>query len=1030
MKPFKPTTLLSAALFSLVTVIPFLPFAKPNAARFAFEITVTSSTPGIVQLFYDIGNGMKESDSSRVLIEADKKPHRLSFAMPEGSYRALRFDPLDREGSLSFSGALIRGPDGGVVRSFAAADFVAQQQIARREVLNDQVEMTTTAGANDPIMNIRIGQPFALTASPGQNIRSVAFPFLPIFGLVLVVVGLSTRLIGPGRRLWAWLSAHPYKGVAVAAVLSVVCSSYPVIFLGKSIVSPNFSVVLLYQNFPTLPGYHEVQVESPSEADVGAIMWQHVPLSMVQRNAILKDRELPLWNRYNSAGTVLIGQGQSMFGDPLQLLVTLVNGASWAWDLKYLVAKWLLACGLGLIVLRVARHLPAAILVALAADFVGLFVYRVNHPAIFSFCYAPWILYCWVRLIVAEDRRRAAAWTLGLIAANAVEMNSGTVKEAYMLLFTMNMAGAIGLMVYAMPFLERIRRLALAAVGGLLFCLITAPIWITFKDSLHVAYTGYNDPRAYQVQPSLLLGLFDEIFYRPFCLREGVYNPSANMLFLVGLIACFINLRALAANRLALAFGLAAFLPFSLVFGLIPPQWIVQVPYLANVAHIDNSFSCGLIILIAILAGCGFVSVMRRPFQFGRGDLALGIFILLALAFPYVAFTQVVQRSTYSFLHWGETLPYSSFVWGSLAALLAAGIGFMIAGRQILRRGPSSARILALLACVLAMLWRHGWHAGIGFKDYVVTVPPRVDFQAESAAVSAVQALVETEPARVAGFEGNLFPGWNDVYRLEGICGPDALINPRYRELLQACAVDRVWDWRYIVHFEGLQQMKPVYDFLNIRYYLDYISDHDRMGSFLTPVKSADMDAYRSDTAWPRAFFTDRLAVYGQVDDLAHMIKNGDGQAFAAVQAGDAGIPTDLERNPTGRVVVPARNYRLTNNTTEFEIEATGPGVAVLSENWLIKDFQATLDGQPVSYFRVNHAFKGIRVPSAGIHQIRFTYRPHHFTVALLCCGVGLALFAGSGLWLRYRKPFQDSIEDSGLSTNGPDRDRPKLTHI
>lgn len=1030
MKLLNPMVLLSAALLSLVVIVPFLPFAKPKAFSFAFEVTVASSASGTVQLYYDIGRGMDEPDSVRVPIEGDQKPHHLRFAMPEGNYRALRFDPIDREGTISFGDALIRDPAGGAVRTFAPMDFIPLTQIERANAANGRMEITTTPGAVDPTMQVRIGEPFSLELDWRQNARVAVFRFLPVFAGILALLAVARRMTGRGHTLWTWLSGHPQSAVAWAAVISVVASSYPVIFLGKSIVSPNFGVTLLYDRTPTLPGVSDTQIQATALADIGAIMWQQVPLSMVQRDSILKDHELPFWNRYNSAGTVLIGQGQTMFGDPLHWPVILANGAAWAWDLKYLAAKWLLAFGLGLIVLRLTRHLPAALLVAGAADFVGYFVYRVNHPAIFSFCYAPWIIYCWMQIATAADRRRAAGWTLGLVIANAVEMNSGTVKEAYMLLLTMNLAGGLGLVIFPLPRLERLRRLGMAFCAGILFFLITAPIWLTFKDALHASYTAYNDPRAFQTQPSLLLGLFDEIFFRPFCVNEGIYNPSSNVLFLVGILACLVNLRALATNRLALAFGLAALVPLSLAFGLVPPQWIVHVPYLANVAQIDNTFSCGLVILIEILAGWGFATVAARPSGPSRGDFAIGALLLFALVFPYIAFTQTVQRSTYSYLHWGETLPYSPFVWGSLAVLLAAAAGFAIVSCRIIRHGPNPARILVVLACIFAMLWRHGWHVGMGFNDYVLNIPPRVDFHAASPAVSIVQARVASEPARVAGIEANLFPGWNDAYGLEGICSPDALMNPHYKELLETSGIHQVWFWRYVVHFETLAQLKPIYDFLNVRYYMDYKFGYDRMNSILSPVANADLDVYRSETAWPRAFFTDRVAVYGKVADLTSMIKSGDGRPFAAIQSGEADAPKDFSGNLDGRTIVPARNYRLTTNTTEFDVDASGPGVAVLEEAWLNKDFQVTMDGKPASYFRINHAFKGIRVLSPGVHRISFKYRPHHFTAALLFCGTGLALFAASGAWLVGRKRARPGLPENSAGSEKAVASRSRLTHI
>ena len=152
------------------------------------------------------------------------------------------------------------------------------------------------------------------------------------------------------------------------------------------------------------------------------------------------------------------GQTGDLIGAGSQGKVIAANGASWAWDAKYLIAKWLLACGLGLCVLRLTRHLPSALLITLAADFLGFFPFRVNHPAYFSFCYAPWALYCWLRISTAPRWTDAARWTAGLLLANWALMNSGTAKEAYMLLLCMNFSGACVLVSAGAPWRAGTRR--------------------------------------------------------------------------------------------------------------------------------------------------------------------------------------------------------------------------------------------------------------------------------------------------------------------------------------------------------------------------------------------------------------------------------------------------------------------------------------------------------------------------------------------------------------------------------------------
>ena len=267
-------------------------------------------------------------------------------------------------------------------------------------------------------------------------VKSIAREWVARAAIVFAL--LATALAGFARagalRLRLAHSLANRSGWAVVSVsaFAVLLSAYPVVFGGKSLVAPiTWDSRLLYDGIPTLPGYPSTFVTDAKGSDVGAVLWEHIPFSMIEHRAMFRDGEWPLWNRYNSAGSPLLGQGQSMFGNPLHLLVQAANGAAWAWDCDYLLEKWLLAVGLGLLVLAVTRRTFPALVVSLAAPFFGFFVYRLNHPAFFSFCTAPWPLYCWIRVSGARSLRSAGGWAAALILANIALMDSGTVKEAY-----------------------------------------------------------------------------------------------------------------------------------------------------------------------------------------------------------------------------------------------------------------------------------------------------------------------------------------------------------------------------------------------------------------------------------------------------------------------------------------------------------------------------------------------------------------------------------------------------------------------
>ena len=97
MRYFTLPALLAAALFSAVVVVPFMPFAKTQTDFFAFEVRLTASVNGVVKIYFDSGAGFNESQTSQApALARTAATHRL--ALPAGSYRAIRFDPVDQIG--------------------------------------------------------------------------------------------------------------------------------------------------------------------------------------------------------------------------------------------------------------------------------------------------------------------------------------------------------------------------------------------------------------------------------------------------------------------------------------------------------------------------------------------------------------------------------------------------------------------------------------------------------------------------------------------------------------------------------------------------------------------------------------------------------------------------------------------------------------------------------------------------------------------------------------------------------------------
>ena len=979
--------------FSAVALLPFEPWAPSRPSGYAFEIDAKGDQSGLVQLYYDLGRGLNEPDSALQPLIAGQQTH-LRLELPSGRYQGLRFDLLDRSVRMTVSGAKIVDRAGRTLIAFEPGQFVVGNQIRTLKVQGSELWVETEPQATDPQLWIKQTGPILI---PRPSVaREYAFVLAGMLALLLLTGWARGKGDERSRALWRWASRSPARSLVLVSLAATFVANYPVIFAGKSVVSPSQNVALLYGQPPWLPGFQGSEEGNPHAADVGAALWHHVPLSRTEHRAVLGEGELPLWNRYDSAGLPLLGQGQSCFGDPLHLIPFIFSGAAWSWDLKYLLAKWLFGIGIGLCAWRAFRHLPTALLVSVSASFIGFYVYRIDHPAIFSLCYSPWILYCWLAVCEARSVRSATLLLSALIAANWTEMNSGTAKEAYILLLAMNFTGLCLILGCARPVREKLGLMGGAVAAGVLFLMIGSPVWYTFLQALKGSYTSYNAPLAFQLQPGMLIGLFDEAFYRPFQLDSGVVNPSANLFVLLGLLWAVVRWRALVADRVALVVFVTALPALALVFGIIPPALVARVPFLGNILHVDNTFSCVLIVLFFVLSAFGWRQAWGSlGSDTGRRDSFLVLSLLVLIFAAYLGTAQAIVRSVYFASTWGKLVQLDPFIWGYGASLLAAAAVLLGSLHGARRRGAMTAALFLGAAFSFgAFHWRQALQLGPGFSTYIVRPTARMDFDAESTAVTAIRERLD-RPARVVGFHNDLFPGWTGMYGLEGICGPDALVNPHYRAFMDASGITRLWDWRYKVEAGEVAKFKPVLDALGVRFYAGYHMGEARPGSELALVHSSDMDVYESRSAWPRAYFTDAVAVYSDLPQYLSWLNSGDGRPFAAVEHSEwmtLSPAPQVSGDLTARKVVPASDYRLTPNSTSFTVEATGPGFIVLTESYEKGNFQVSVNGRRVPYFRVNHAFKGIYVEAPGTYRVSFSYWPRGLTVALVLSGVGLAV--------------------------------------
>jgi hypothetical protein len=913
-----------------------------------------------------------------VALSRERREYELP--LPSGTYSLLRIDPGTAGGRFTIERAVIRGPDGSTYRSIPLTELRPVHQLSTIERTRRRLIVKSPVGSNDPQLLYAPANPFELPRQ-GMGRLAARLPAYWIAGVLLVALlelvlrPVASAFSRSGQSAAQWADAHPHGAVLVVATIATVVATYPVLFLNRSLVSPNnHGIYMLYDRLPFVPGARDRDIEDIRGSDVGAMMWASLPYADVQREA-LSQGELPLWNRFNNAGLPLWGQGYTAFCDPLHWLTFL--DSDWGMDLKFIAHRFTFAAGVGLAALAASGGwLPAAVATT-AAPFLGFFTFRFNHPASFSVTYGPWILVAWFALAAAQARFQMARAALLLAAASALVLLVSTPKEAIVVLVGCQFAGLLALLLSGKGALLW-QRLGFAILAGAATVTLTAPHWIVFLDTLSRSVTLYDRPSfaLYQLAdaPRLFLG----------SLTSGAALPSLHITAMVLLIAALVTRSSPIRRPAIFACFLAAVCLMAVAFGAVPADWLIRVPLLGNISHINDVTVTAAIVLLTVVCAAGV-----EP-------------LLTASLFQTSLLTFFVGLASIWLLRDAAARATSRTELGLIGLLLA---GLMAVPYCVRAARCARGRVLPMVSTVSlgALLLLPGGlqvETGLPPLDRLLAQPRlRADLDAMSPAVDAVHRAM-TEPARAIGLGGALLGGSQALYGLEGIGGPDPLYMSSYDELINAAGIQRFWPgaWLRVIPTTDVERMAPLLDMLNVGFVLAP-TDSIPPGLVEVPMHGPDqIKPWRRPTVWPRAFFTDGVGTYVDAQDLVKRVV-AHRNPLAAVQSTDRQAMEAIRgtQAPTGQFV-PARGYKLTTNTTSFVVRSSAPGLAVLAETFVPYDFRATVNGQRVPYFRVNHAFKAVAIPSAGEWAVKFEYRPLRWNLSLVIASFGIVLLVGLAL--------------------------------
>ncbi len=303
--------------------------------------------------------------------------------------------------------------------------------------------------------------------------------------------------------------------------------------------------------------------------------------------------------------------------------------------------------------------------------------------------------------------------------------------------------------------------------------LVTAPHWLIFADALAKSVTDYDVPEVvFGGRPEAAA-----FFLGPLTL--GSLHTGLHLLALVLIVSGIIGLRPLVTRRpmFVAACGLAGSVLVAIAFGALPASWLVRIPLIRNIHHINDTFPTASLPLLMVFAASG-VEVLRHASTRRTTLITMGVAIVVAWLAADLSSAAMVR----------DVEPTSILRLGLLPLAIALPWGF----RAI--RAGTALLPLAVAAAVAALLLPGGLHAesaNAGLDALLMQPRPRGLIEQISPAVETVHRA--DEPSRTVGLDGTLWAGSQALYRLESIGGAGALRVPVYEELVEAADITRPW---------------------------------------------------------------------------------------------------------------------------------------------------------------------------------------------------------------------------------------------
>ena len=172
-------------------------------------VHMSSSVFSRAQVYYDIGQGISETESSSVPVRSSATPQELRLPLPFGRIQYLRFDPLTCPGTFLITGMQVLRSDGTVALSVPPANLETVVGFDRRDILPTGVQFRVRSDSYDPALLVPLNSALEFEAHGRPlaslfRLASVNFALLGIEALMLLIPASRNKIKSLVRSADQW----------------------------------------------------------------------------------------------------------------------------------------------------------------------------------------------------------------------------------------------------------------------------------------------------------------------------------------------------------------------------------------------------------------------------------------------------------------------------------------------------------------------------------------------------------------------------------------------------------------------------------------------------------------------------------------------------------------------------------------------------------------------------------------------------------------------------------------------------------